>query len=204
MRITSVGNLLIGTISSNNYPFEVEANGSGNHIHLKRSAANSDIFMGGTTLAATQLFIRSGGSGGVRLDAGATSWVSASDERLKNISSNIENATEKLNTLRAVNYTWKFDKENSNNLGLIAQDVIKVFPELVSESSQDGMYGVKYTELIPVLVKAIQELKAEIDLLKGIAPIEPEVEPEVEATKAEPEDKPEPDSEPDTETQPNN
>jgi hypothetical protein len=209
MRITSGGNVLIGTTSSSNYPLEVEANASGNHMFLKRSAAYTEFYMGGTTAVATQLFIRSGGSGGVRLDAGATSWVSASDERLKNISSNIENATEKLNTLRAVNYTWKSDKENSNNLGLIAQDVIKVFPELVSESSQDGMYGVKYTELIPVLVKAIQELKAEIDLLKGIAPIEPEAEPIVEPTEVESETEPqaepnEPDSETDTETQPNN
>jgi hypothetical protein len=167
MTLDDNGNLLIGTKTSNNYPLGIEANSSGNHIYLKRSGAYSEIYMGGTTSGGTQLFIRSGGSGGVRLDSAATSWVSASDERLKNIISNIENATEKLNTLRAVNYTWKSDKENSNNLGLIAQDVIKVFPEIVSESSKDGMYGVKYTELIPVLVKAIQELNEKIKTLEN-------------------------------------
>jgi hypothetical protein len=167
MTLTAGGELLVGTTTPNNYPLNIEANVSGNHVYLKRSGANSEIFMGGTTSGDTQLFIRSGGSGGVRLDTAATSWVSASDERLKNISSNIENAIEKLNTLRAVNYTWKSDKENSNNLGLIAQDVIMVFPELVSESSRDGMYGVKYTELIPVLVKAIQELSEKVKQLEN-------------------------------------
>ena len=168
MRITSGGYVLVGTTTSNSYPFEVAADAGGNLLYLKRSLAFSDIFMGGTTAAATQLFVRSGGSVGVRLDTGAGSWTSASDERLKNISGNIENATKKLNTLRAVNFTWKSDKENTNNLGLIAQDVIKVFPELVSESSQDGMYGVRYQDLIPVLVKAIQEQQAQIEELKAL------------------------------------
>ena len=46
-------------------------------------------------------------SGGVYLTAGGTSWTSNSDERLKNINGEIENAVDKLNQLRAVNFSWK-------------------------------------------------------------------------------------------------
>ena len=43
--------------------------------------------------------------------------------------------------------------------GLIAQDVLKVQPEAVS-SDKDGMYGVRYTELIPLAFAAIKDLSA--------------------------------------------
>ena len=108
-------------------------------------------------------------SGGVYLTSGATSWTANSDERLKTINSNIENAVDKILTLRAVNYSWNTDELNRKYLGLIAQDVQKVLPELVDKDEKDeiGTLGVRYTEMIPVLVKAIQELKAEIEELKN-------------------------------------
>ncbi len=107
-------------------------------------------------------------SGGVYLAANATSWTSNSDERLKNINSNIDNALSKLMTLRAVNFSWKTDDSNKENFGLIAQDVEKVFPQVIDknklpskpeqEQTDETEYlGVRYQELIPVLVKAIQE-----------------------------------------------
>jgi hypothetical protein len=68
---------------------------------------------------------------------------------------------------------------NSSNVqyGLIAQDVQPILPETVSstwnEQLQDNSYGISYTSLIPVLIKAIQEqeqviqsLKTEVDRLK--------------------------------------
>ena len=105
-------------------------------------------------------------AGGVYLSSAATSWASLSDETLKNITNNIENATDKLGTLRAVHFEWKSDNDKNDNLGLIAQDIEKVFPQIV-DTDKDGIKGVKYTELIPVLVAAIKELKAEIDELKN-------------------------------------
>ena len=97
------------------------------------------------------------GTGGVVLTNGSTSWASASDLRLKNINSEITNAISKLNTLRAINFSWKTDIDNKNNVGLIAQEVEKVFPEVISYDSQVDSYGIRYTELIPILVKSIQE-----------------------------------------------
>lgn len=104
-------------------------------------------------------------SGGVYLTQGATSWTANSDIRLKNINGHIENAVEKLSTLQTINFSYKDDKTNKQNLGLIAQEVEKIFPELIDKNG-DGMLGVRYTELVPVLIKAIQEQQKEINELK--------------------------------------
>jgi hypothetical protein len=121
--------------------------------------------------ATGNIYVSSNG-GGVQLNSGATSWTSSSDERLKNINSNIENAVDKLSSLRTVIFSWKSDETQKEVFGLIAQDVDKVFPQVVDkgklpvdineESTDETEYlNLRYTELIPVLVKAIQELSAE-------------------------------------------
>jgi hypothetical protein len=167
MRITSGGNVLINTTTSNNTPLEIECGSGGDGIYLKRSGAYSQMFIGGNTTGTAITFIRTAGSGGVRLDSGATAWASSSDERLKNINGSIENALDSLLTLRAVNFSWKSDETNKNNLGLIAQDIEKVFPETVTLDEENDVLGVRYTELIPVLVAAIQELSAKVSALEN-------------------------------------
>ena len=54
-------------------------------------------------------------------------------------------------------------------LGLIAQDALEVIPEIVvvPNDPENGFYGIAYEQLTPVLIKSIQELKAEIDALKA-------------------------------------
>jgi len=102
---------------------------------------------------------------GVYITATATSWSSASDARLKNIIEPISNALAKVDLLNPVLYSWKTDETNKPHPGLIAQDVLKVQPECVSTNSE-GMYGVQYTELIPLAFQAIKELSAENTALK--------------------------------------
>ena len=110
----------------------------------------------------------SGAIAGPYLSNGGTSWTSSSDERLKDIKNVIPNAIESILKLRAVVHTWKYDNENKEHLGLLAQDLQKVYPQVVVEDNDEiKTLGVNYTELIPVLVKAIQELSAEITILKN-------------------------------------
>ena len=175
MRINDAGKVLIGKTSDDTYRLQVEAAAGGNQISLTRTAANAAMFMGGATGAATTFYIQANGSGGVYLTSGATSWTGNSDERLKNITGNIENAIDSLLTLRTVKHTWKkSDDTNKEHLALIAQDVEAVFPQVIDKSKineKDGdeteYLGVRYTELIPVLVKAIQELKSQNDALQS-------------------------------------
>ena len=107
-------------------------------------------------------------TGGVYLASGGTSWTSASDERVKDIIEPITDGLNKVNSLRSVIGKYKTDEEGIRRSFLIAQDVQAVLPEAVDASNPDEL-GVNYTEVIPLLVAAIKELKAEIDLLKGAA-----------------------------------
>jgi hypothetical protein len=110
-------------------------------------------------------------SGGVALTNGATSWVSASDSRLKNVTGIYENALSDITQIQPVKFTWKDDAKNKAQVGVLAQSVQAVVPEAVESllSSEDGIeyLHVRYTELIPLMIASIQELKAEIDALKG-------------------------------------
>ena len=115
---------------------------------------------------------------GPYLSNGGTSWTNSSDERLKNITGEIQNGLAKVCTLRAAEYTWKADAEAKPQVGLIAQDVLAVLPEAVQipvegATEKDGsptMMGVQYTDVIPLLVAAIKELKAEFDAYKATHP----------------------------------
>lgn len=68
----------------------------------------------------------------------------------------------------AVNSTAITAKGGSprRHYGLLAQDLQRVYPDLVHEG-QDGSLGINYVELVPILIRSIQELKAELDYVKG-------------------------------------
>lgn len=57
-------------------------------------------------------------------------------------------------------------KSKQTHFGLSAQELKEIYPNLVYEG-QDGYLAVNYIELVPVLIRSIQELKAELDELKG-------------------------------------
>jgi hypothetical protein len=95
---------------------------------------------------------------GVSLAGNGTSWGSFSDERMKDIIEPITNALDKVNTLRTVIGKYKTDEADKRRVFLIAQDVQAVLPEAVyDDNSEDKMLSLQYTDIIPLLTKAIQE-----------------------------------------------
>jgi len=93
--------------------------------------------------------------------------VSPSDKRLKQNIQPLENATAKLAQLRGVSFEWKdAEQDTGTQIGVIAQEVETVLPELVSTDS-DGYKSVAYGQLTAVLVEAVKELKAENAALRA-------------------------------------
>ena len=95
-----------------------------------------------------------------------------SDARLKTDIKPLEGSSlEKVKQLTAKTYLWKDDlmgKGDTREIGFIAQDVVKVVPEVVSKmSSGADTLGVAYTQLIPVLVEAVKELSAKVEALEA-------------------------------------
>lgn len=82
--------------------------------------------------------------------------IAFSDERLKNNIETIPNALEKILQLRGVTFT-KIDGDNRRHVGVIAQEVENVLPEVVY-TDENGMKSVAYGNLVALLIEAIKEL----------------------------------------------
>jgi hypothetical protein len=92
----------------------------------------------------------------------ALDFDSASDINLKTNIKSVENSLEKVIKLNGVTFTWKQSQQDS--IGVIAQEVEEIFPELVKENEHHK--SVNYNGLIGVLIEAIKEQQKQIDELK--------------------------------------
>ena len=112
------------------------------------------------------------GSGGTcSFDGSASGGTCFSDERLKTNIADLPDELAQINQLRPVTYTWIDPKmPQTQNVGLIAQEVQKVFPNLVGQVGDTGYLGVQYDGLIVPAVKAIQELDMKVEPLTSIDP----------------------------------
>ena len=79
-----------------------------------------------------------------------------SDERLKDNIQPLGSTLNKLHQIEAKTYSLKKDEEHTPKIGVLAQEVQAVFPELVNEGA-DGILSVNYQGLVPVLINAINE-----------------------------------------------
>jgi hypothetical protein len=94
----------------------------------------------------------------------AANVTAYSDARLKTDIKTIDNALDKVTQLRGVTFT----KDGVAGLGVIAQEVQKVIPEVViTNEDPDSTLSVAYGNIVGLLIEAIKELKTEIDQLKG-------------------------------------
>jgi hypothetical protein len=95
----------------------------------------------------------------------------SSDRRFKKDIIKLGNSLEKVMLLEAVSYNWRVEEfpekrfGDKKEIGLIAQDLEQVYPELVS-TDQDGYKSVQYSHLVPVLIEAIKEQQKQIEGLK--------------------------------------
>ena len=187
MRIDSSGNVMIGTTSSTARLYAVGNSNNGIAYFQNTSAGlvndQVQIYTSGmaasnafyllrcyTSGAAVQFAVRGDGT----VYAVNTTIQSLSDAKTKE---NVVDSSDGLETilgLRPVRFDFKegFGNGKKNQLGFIAQEVEPVFPDAVDTTGQKDATGYEYKSvgpgaLIPVLVKAIQELKAELDELKA-------------------------------------
>ena len=141
----------IQTFSRSN-PLYVD--GSQLYLNAQSGAGNVGV---GTTVPGYKLDV----SGNV----GATAYYYTSDKKLKKDIHTLDTALDKILNLRGVSFTWKED--GRHDIGLIAQEVERVYPELVHESEVSGIKSVEYGNLVAPLIEAIREQQQQIDALKS-------------------------------------
>jgi hypothetical protein len=160
-RIDSLGNLLINTTNSGSLP------GDGYVFIKSTSTQYTGHAVGTASGTGYQQFWYNGGSIGSITQNGTTavSYNTSSDERLK------ENITDapagNVDDIKVRSFDWKADGSHQD-YGMIAQELEAVAPYAVTKGqTEDDMWSVDYSKLVPMLIKEIQDLKAEVAALKG-------------------------------------
>ena len=116
----------------------------------------------GINMPANDLYSNSSTKFFVVGTAKSAGWSTYSDARLKENIETVSNALDKVTRLRGVNYEWRADAENrvgpmtGRHLGMIAQEVETVVPEVV-DTSDDGYKSINYDNLTGLLVEAIKD-----------------------------------------------
>ena len=110
----------------------------------------------------------------------ASSFPTSSDKRFKENVKEIDNALEKVKKLRGVYFNWnkfyretlKVDETEDTEIGLIAQEVKKVIPEVVTtferevDNKKEKYYSVEYARISALLINAIKELAEKVENLE--------------------------------------
>ncbi|MFA5063223.1 MAG: tail fiber domain-containing protein, partial [Candidatus Omnitrophota bacterium] len=152
------GSLIVGAQTPGPVSGRAQVMSSNGNLHLDAGTSQS-VYIGYTTATATYI---------------SGSWYGSSDQRLKK---NIQTIPDSkglvaINKLNPVSYTRLDNPGGGTQLGFVAQQVQSIFPELVSNSAATtltpgGTLAINYIGLLPPIVKAIQELKKQNEILQA-------------------------------------
>ncbi len=92
----------------------------------------------------------------------------SSDERIKTNIKTIENALDKTLLLRGIEYNDVRIEPEKRKIGLIAQEVELIVPEVVRTNEDDGLKSIEYQNIVGILVEAIKQLNHEVTNLENI------------------------------------
>ena len=182
MQITAGGQVMIATTSAiSNAKLTVD--GGDMMVHgANNNMGISDLLPGytrgdyGVVYSSANNIYFAVGSSYLSYIGGGSGQYTISDERQKENVSTLTGALDKVKQLRGVSFTWKdsTDRGTDTQIGLIAQEVEQVYPELVGDgdlpNTTDGeapMKSVNYAHLTSVLIEAIKELEARVKELEG-------------------------------------
>lgn len=104
----------------------------------------------------------SASAGALHYTSDGTLTTNTSDERLKTNIETLTSALEKVKQLRGVKYNWTEEPNGDVRIGLIAQEVNSVVPELtfVNKNTEEQYMGVHYDNVVALLIEAIKELSS--------------------------------------------
>jgi hypothetical protein len=165
-RIDTSGNLLVGTTSSSNTSGTGHKFSADGRYAIVAPSTTADTFnYYNSTAGAFRFYVTAGGT----IFATSTTISAISDERLKENIQDIDTGLDAVMALKPRRFDWKEGKgqDKKNAAGFIAQEFETVFPDSVgvSKAGEDGIEykNICHEELIPTLVKALQEMKAIVD-----------------------------------------
>lgn len=168
LRITSSGELLVNTTTNSatsGVGSKFVSNGRLFTVSFYSDNTQESLSMYSTGAANYRFYVGWGGT----IYATSTSISGISDISLKTNIRDLDKGLQDILQLKPRRFDWK-NGDGKDNIGFVAQEIESIFPELISEykyNQFETKKSLKMGDLIPSLVKAIQELKQEIDTLKN-------------------------------------
>ena len=167
-------------VTSPGHPLEVKGGGDGNYVAFFDNSGTGSTAHGISISAGDAdhadsdthyINFLEGDSdlvGHIDSDGGTLAINQSSDERLKkDIVDTVTKGLEIINGTRMVDFKWK-KNDYQVECGMIAQELQKVLPRIVKEGDDsDKTLGIRVTDFIPILMKAIQELSAKVEALEN-------------------------------------
>jgi hypothetical protein len=190
--VTPYGQLLINAQSSgygtSGYGYNLGVRGNSSQVYMSLSLNNQTLDTQGLIIGIDTSYARFHArdnkgimfanndtervlintSGSIIASGDITAYGSPSDARLKTIKSKVTNATEKISKLNGYHFDWNEVNDLAKikeDVGVIAQEVADVFPEL-ARTNDDGFMSVRYQGLTAVLIEAVKEQQTQIESQK--------------------------------------
>jgi hypothetical protein len=170
MTLDASGNLLVGKTATSGSTLGAEMDANGSVTSARASSSNSDLtwYTYSTTAAAARFYVGMAGT----VYATSTTITAISDVRLKENIRDLDDGLNAVMSLKPRKFDWKAGKgkDKKDDRGWIAQEFEQVFPDMVdtwADPAPEGEepYKAVNADLIPTLVKAIQEQQAIIQSL---------------------------------------
>ena len=141
------------------------------NVYLGRSGYKTSIYGTGEVSGTRTLCWRENYQAGHHSAANTASFVgdiddAYSDRRLKNVGEVFKAGLEEIKKLELFHYTYKKDESKTPHVGVMAQDLMKIFPDAVWKG-EDGFYRIRMEDMFYALVNAVKELDAKIEALKN-------------------------------------
>jgi hypothetical protein len=158
---------------------------TGSHFYIGNGAQNKDLIFFTNTGATgadgterarvTSTSFQPGSNNNYSLGTSSLKWtavyatngtIQTSDKRLKTNIHRLPYGLKEILRMHPVEYNWKTNPNGESKIGLIAQDVRQLIPEVVVGDETKENIGMNYAELVPVLINAIKEQQQQIEELK--------------------------------------
>ena len=185
MRLDNSGKLFLGTTSVGGWGARLRVTGRAEASGFVASS-NSSLFLNGGSFGSPTIECRSYTSysssiqnivrfanlngtqyGSITITNATTQYNVSSDERLKENIQDAEDAGSKIDAIRIRQFDWK-EGGHHEDYGVIAQELKPVAPEAVTEGySEEDIWSVDYSKLVPTLIKEIQSLRNRVAELEN-------------------------------------
>lgn len=183
MRINSVGRVGINTtnpleqlhVNGRVRASSIRCTSNGSYIHQAGVMGGPGLEIRHTSSASSTYYntmiefenISATTVGSIKSHGSATQYNTTSDERMKENIQDAGDAGAKIDAIQIRQFDWK-DSNHHEDFGVIAQELNEVAPEAVSQGyTEEDMWGVDYSKLVPTLIKEIQCLRKRVEDLEN-------------------------------------